>query len=244
MISLKNKKIVDLTAEIVSRVTRLDGSVEEGVRDVYNMPWLVEETVNELDLTIEHLVGANRGTVAEWPIGPVSGHMGSHIQLGIGHNDNWTGLPEGMLGIWDMPLSAYYGEAVVCDLDHLKAEPILPEHLSNVREGDIVLMRSNKDGDDQPWIEGDTAYWLAEEMKIKMLGVGVPGIAWETKMHATEPENCPTHRAMTGNNIPIVYPLSNIEALKQERVFFLSLPLNVERMEGTWVRAIAIEDAV
>jgi kynurenine formamidase len=243
MITLENRKIVDLSAELVSRVARLDGSVEEGVRDVYGMPWIVEETVNEMDGTIEHLVGANRGTVAEWPIGPVSGHMGSHIQLGIGHNDNWTGLPEGMLGIWDMPLSAYYGDACVCDLDHLKAEPILPEHLANVREGDIVLMTSCWADDDQPWIEGDTAWWLAEEMKIKMLGVGVPGISWETNMDAPEPENCPTHRAMTGNNIPIVYPLSNIESLKQERVFFLSLPLNVERMEGTWVRAIAIEDA-
>ena len=47
---------------------------------------------------------------------------------------------------------------------------------------------------------------------------------------------------MTGNNIPIVYPLDNLQALTQERVFFLSLPLNVESMEGTWVRAIAIED--
>ena len=47
---------------------------------------------------------------------------------------------------------------------------------------------------------------------------------------------------MTGNNIPITYPLSNIETLTQERVFFMSLPLNVERMEGTWVRAIAIEE--
>jgi kynurenine formamidase len=242
MISLKGKKLVDLSQELVSRVTRLDGTVEEGTKDVYNFPWIVEETVNELDLTIEHLVGSNRGTVKDWPIGPPSGHMGSHIQLGIGHNDNWTGLPEGMLGIWDVPLDTYFGEAVVCNLDDVKGGPILPEHLKNVREGDIVLMHSCHDGDDQPWIEGDTAYWLAEEMKIKMLGVGVPGIAWETKMHDPEPENCPTHRAMTGNNIPIVYPLSNIETLKQERVFFLSLPLNVERMEGTWVRAIAIED--
>ena len=46
-----------------------------------------------------------------------------------------------------------------------------------------------------------------------MLAVGVPGIGWETKMHDPEPENCPTHRAMTGNNIPIAYPLSNIESL-------------------------------
>ena len=94
----------------------------------------------------------------------------------------------------------------------------------------------------QPELEGETAYWLAEEKKIKMLGVGVPGISWETKMDEPEPENCPTHRAMTGNNIPIVYPLSNIDSLKSDRVFFISLPLNVERMEGTWVRAIAIEE--
>ena len=42
---------------------------------------------------------------------------------------------------------------------------------------------------------------------------------------------------MTGANIPIVYPLVNIETLERDRCFFMSLPLNVERMEGTWVRA-------
>ena len=75
-----------------------------------------------------------------------------------------------------------------------------------------------------------------------MLCVGVPGISWETNTQAPEPTNSPTHRAMTGNNIPITYPLSNVETLTKERVFFMSLPLNVERMEGTWVRAIAIEE--
>lgn len=244
MLDLENRRIVDLSQELVSYVTRIDGSVEEGVRDVYDMPWIVEETINEKDGTMEHLVGANQGTMAAWPYGHLSGHMGSHIQLGIGHNDNWTGLPDGMLGIWEAPLSMYYGEAVVCRLDDVKGGDILPEHLANVREGDIVLLTSCWADDDQPTLVGDTAYWLAEEMKIKMLGVGVPGISWETEMHAPEPNNCPTHRAMTGNNIPIVYPLSNIDALNQERVFFISLPLNVERMEGTYVRAIAIEDAV
>ena len=243
MISLEGHRIVDLSWELVSRVTRMDQTVEEGKRDVYNMPWIVEETYNERDGTIEHLVACNQGTVAAWPVGGVSGHMGSHVQLGIGHNDTWTGLPEGMKGIWEMPVDAYFGEACVCKLDDLKGEPILPEHLSNVREGDVVLMGSTNSGDDIPWIEGDTAYWLAEEKKIKMLGAGVPGIRWETKSLDPEPDNCPTHRAMTGNNIPIVYPLVNIEALNRDRCFFLSLPLNVERMEGTWVRAIAIEEA-
>lgn len=243
MISLEGHRIVDLSWELVSRVTRMDQTVEEGKRDVYNMPWIVEETYNEKDGTIEHLVACNVGTVASWPVGGVSGHMGSHVQLGIGHNDNWTELPDGMKGIWEMPVDTYYGEACVCQLDHLQGEPILPEHLSNVRDGDIVIMGSTNRDDDVPWIEGDTAYWLAEEKKIKALCVGVPGIRWETRQLDPEPDNCPTHRAMTGNNIPIVYPLVNIENLKRDRCFFMSLPLNVERMEGTWVRAIAIEEA-
>ncbi len=242
MISLKGQRIVDLTVELISRVTRLNGTVEPGQRDVYNMPWIVEEWINEKDGTMEHLVACNEGTVAEWPIGGVSGHMGTHIQLGVGHNDNWSGLPEGMLGLWEVPIGSYYGAAAVCQLDDLKGEPILPEHLANVQEGDIVILGSQNRGEDTPWIDGDTAYWLAEEKKIKMLCPGVPGIGWETKTKDPEPENCPTHRAMTGNNIPICYPLANIEALKQDRCFFMSLPLNVERMEGTWVRAIAIEE--
>ena len=81
MISLKGHRIVDLTWELVSRVTRMDQTIEEGQRDVYNMPWIVEESYNEKDGTIEHLVACNVGTVAEWPVGGVSGHMGSHIQL-------------------------------------------------------------------------------------------------------------------------------------------------------------------
>ena len=243
MTDLTEHRIVDLSAELISRVTRLDATVEPGKRDYYNMPWIVEESINERDLTIEHLVGGNLASLPDYPVPGLSGHMGSHTQLGIGHNDNWTELPEGMLGIWEAPIGTFFGEAVVCLLDHLKGEPILPEHLSNVREGDIAILGSSyTEPNDFPWIEGDTANWLAEEMKIQMLCVGVPGISWETKTQDPEPTNSPTHRAMTGNNIPITYPLSNIETLTQERVFFMSLPLNVERMEGTWVRAIAIEE--
>ena len=243
MTYLSGYRVVDLSAELISQVTRLDATVEPGKRDVYDMPWIVEETINEKDLTIEHLIGGNLASLPDYPIAGLSGHMGSHTQLGIGHNDNWTELPEGMRGIWEMPIDTFYGEAVVCKLDHIKGQPIRPEHLSNVRQGDIVILgSSHTEADDFPWLEGDTADWLAEEMKIQMLCVSVPGISWETNTQAPEPTNSPTHRAMTGNNIPITYPLSNVETLTKERVFFMSLPLNVERMEGTWVRAIAIEE--
>ncbi len=69
MISLEGHRIIDLSWELVSRVTRMDQTVEEGRRDVYNMPWIVEETYNEHDGTIEHLVACNVGTVAAWPVG-------------------------------------------------------------------------------------------------------------------------------------------------------------------------------
>ena len=239
MINLEGYRVVELSAKFASTVYRLDTSVDEGGTDVYNLPWYLEDQVNPEDSSIEQLVGHQAGDPV-WPI-PPSGHHGSHIQLGIGHNDNWSGLPAGMLGLWDMPVNTYFGEAAVCYFDDLKGQPILPEHLGNVQEGDIVLMGSPH-AEDSPWIDGDTAYWLAEEKKIKLLAVGVPGIGWETKTKAPEPENCPTHRAMTGNNIPIAYPLSNIESLTKDRVFYMSIPLNVERMEGTWIRAVAIED--
>ncbi|MED5346346.1 MAG: cyclase family protein, partial [Pseudomonadota bacterium] len=181
MTNLSGYRVVDLSAELISQVTRLDASVEPGKRDVYDMPWIVEETINEKDLTIEHLIGGNLASLPDYPIAGLSGHMGSHTQLGIGHNDNWTELPEGMRGIWEMPIDTFYGEAVVCKLDHIKGQPIRPEHLSNVRQGDIVILgSSHTEADDFPWLEGDTADWLAEEMKIQMLCVGVPGISWET----------------------------------------------------------------
>ena len=240
MINLEDYRVVELTAEFKSRVYRLDTRVEEGAGDTYNLPWHLEDQINPDDSSIEQLIGVKIGDPV-WPNGAPSGHHGSHIQLGVGHNDNWSGLPDGMLGLWDMPIDTYYGEAAVCFFDDLKGEPILPEHLSNVKEGDIVLMGSPY-SEDPPWIDGATAYWLAEEKKIKMLAVGIPGIGWETRTKDPEPDNCPTHRAMTGNNIPIAYPLANIESLTKDRVFYISLPLNVEQMEGTFIRALAIED--
>ena len=39
---------------------------------------------------------------------------------------------------------------------------ILPKHLSNVEEGDIVLMSSPFEGLEQPWLSKETAKWLVK----------------------------------------------------------------------------------
>ena len=59
----------------------LDATVEPGKRDVYDMPWIVEETINEKDPTIEHLIGGNLASLPDYPIAGLSGHMGSHLSL-------------------------------------------------------------------------------------------------------------------------------------------------------------------
>ena len=76
MTNLSGYRVVDLSAELISQVTRLDATVEPGKRDVYDMPWIVEETINEKDLTIEHLIGGNLASLPDYPIAGLSGHMG------------------------------------------------------------------------------------------------------------------------------------------------------------------------
>jgi kynurenine formamidase len=80
------------------------------------------------------------------------------------------------------------------------------------------------------------------EKGIKMLAAQMPGLAWETDAKLPPPHNSPTHRNLLGNNIPLTYPLANVETLKKERVFYIGLPLSVERMDASWIRAIALEE--
>ncbi len=47
---------------------------------------------------------------------------------------------------------------------------------------------------------------------------------------------------MLGNNIPVCYPLVNLDKLKKDRAFYIGMPLSVERLEGCWVRALAVEE--
>ncbi|MBV33046.1 MAG: hypothetical protein CMK36_06355, partial [Porticoccaceae bacterium] len=198
-------------------------------------------------------------------------HLGSHVQAGKGHISHWKGAPKEMKGIWEMDLHTFMGEAAVCNLPHLKpkaveeesnypkeypkkkfwlpkAEPgdirgqeILPEHLDNVQKGDIVLMTSPFSGLEQPWLSSRTAKWLIEDRKIKMLGLGYPGIEWQYDLKVAAPDNSPIRRMLLGANIPIVHPLVNIENVSSDRVFFYGAPLNVPKLEASFVRAVAFE---
>lgn len=253
MFDLNKYRMVDLSPRMVARIKRLNGDIEEGNSDHYGLPWVLEEGVAEYDNTKYTWVGGWRDDkVWKWRL---SGHFGSHTEGGKGHLDHWEGLPDDVKGLWEYPLETFIGPAAVCNLSSLdpvkakddegktvlKGQAITPDHLSNVREGDIVLMGSDHKDSEAPYIPAATAAWLAEK-KIKMLAAQAPGIIWETDAKAPQPNNSPTHRNMLGNNIPITYPLVNITSLKNDRAFYIGFPLSVERLEASWIRAIALEE--
>lgn len=198
-------------------------------------------------------------------------HNGSHIQGGKGHISHWKGVPTDMKGLWELPLDTFIGEAAVCNLDYLKpvevidqsdypkeytkrkffqltADPgdmrgqeILPDHLDNIQKGDIVLMTSPFKGLEQPWLSSRTVDWLIKDRAIKMIGFGYPGIEWQYDLKVAAPKNSPIRRMFLGANIPIAHPLVNIETLSSDRVFYYGMPLNVPKLEASFVRAVAFE---
>ncbi len=253
MLNLDKYHIVDLSPRMIARIKRLNGEIEEGNKDVTGLPWVLEEGLAPYDNTLFTWVGGWPGDEV-WPY-RISGHFGSHTEGGKGHMDHWEGLPGDVKGLWEYPLETFMGPAAVCNLSALRpskeaaggedstwrGQAITPAHLSHVRKGDIVLMCSPYRGNEQPYLPAETSEWLASK-GIKMLGVEMPGVVWEVDFDAPQPRNSPTHRNLLGNNIPITYPLVNVHKLRRERVFYIGLPLNVERMDATWVRAIALEE--
>lgn len=253
MFDLNTHRVVDLSPRMVARIKRLNGDIEEGKPDMFGLPWILEEGVAEYDDTLFTWIGGWKGDKV-WPV-RISGHFGSHTEGGKGHLDHWEGLPDNVLGVWEYPLETFMGPAAVCDLTPvkpiegendkgekiMKGQDITPDHLSNVQTGDIVLMWSPYRGSEMPVLPGDTANWLADR-KIKMLAIEMPGVAWETHAQGDQPNNSLTHRAMLGNNIPITYPLVNVSTLTKDRVFYIGLPLSVEQLEATWIRAVAFEE--
>ncbi len=120
-------------------------------------------------------------------------------------------------------------------------QEILPEHLQNIQIGDIVLMTSPFEGLQRPWLSKNTSEWLIKDRKIKMLGLGLPGIEWQYDLKKPAPNNSPIRRMFLGANCPITYPLVNIENITASRVFYTGMPFKWKKFEACFVRAVAFE---
>ncbi|MAW47822.1 MAG: hypothetical protein CBB90_08540 [Gammaproteobacteria bacterium TMED30] len=266
MISFDGYRAIDLSPRIKARVHRVDGSIEEGTSDPYGKPWVMQEGRFPGDNSLFTLYSAPKDD-AVWHQERMTSHHGAHVQGGKGHIDHWPGMPADMRGLWEMPLETFVGPASVVNLDHLepradddseryplgegfkmksqkgdlRGQEILPEHLGQIDQGDIVLMTSCYEGLQQPWLSEQTAHWLIKDRKIRMLGLQASGVQWQYALKVSAPENSPIRRLLLGANVPIAHPLVNIDTLKQGRVFYFGLPLNTPKSEASFIRAIAFE---
>ena len=264
--SFDGHRVIDLSPRIKARVHRIDGTIEEGNNDPYGKPWVMQEGHFAGDNSLFTLYVAPRGDDV-WDRGRMTSHNGSHVQGGKGHISHWENISADMKGLWEMPLETFVGNAAICNLENLnpieisepeqyprgsgyklRSEPgdirgqeIKPEHLSNINEGDIVLMTSPFERLEQPWLSSETTKWLIEDRKIKMLGLSASGIDWQYDGKVPSPDNSPIRRLLLGANVPISHPLVNIETIKSDRVFYFGVPLNMSKFEASFIRAIAFE---
>jgi kynurenine formamidase len=166
----------------------------------------------------------------------------------------------GGAGLEDMAVDAWIGEGTVVDLSDLGVESggVTAEHLQaraqHVREGDIVLLRTDWDlrSDVETrefWTTGpftcrDAAEWLAAR---KPKAVGYDYAADEPlRIDPEHPqrfarEEHTTHDVFFPRDIRVIEYLANLRAIQAERFLFVALPLKVAGGDGSPVRAVAIE---
>jgi len=152
--------------------------------------------------------------------------------------------------IENLVLEKCVGPAQVIDLTFVKPRDLITvEHLAPYAEkigpGSRLLLKTGWSAwadrpeyrNHLPRISLPLAEWLAER-KIALLGVETPAVA---DVNSKE-ELTVVHQALLGAEIVIVEGLANLDALRQQEVTFIALPLKLEGGDGSPVRAIAIED--
>jgi kynurenine formamidase len=159
-------------------------------------------------------------------------------------------LPDG-LGIEKIDLNKCVGEALVVDLSHKAPNSIITindlESIANaIQSSTRVLFRTDwgehADQDDYrthfPRISAKLAQWLVDK-GVLLIGLETPSVA------SLRPENLDeltqVHQILLMGDVIIVEGLTNLKLLPNT-VEFVALPLKLENIDGSPVRAIAIID--
>ena len=216
MIDLRNYRVIDLSAELHPGVLKVNGEYIHS-REARRLE--IRQFIYAPDKAFMHWVETET-------------HIGTHVEMPAHYVENGKSSSE-------MPIETFMGEAILLKFDFLRPQngrgvPIRIEHLDKVRRDDIVLMWSPYKGAESPYISCEAAKWLAEKC-IKLLGVQNIGVEESYASMAT-------HRNLLENDIPIIEGLVNLDAISNERIFYIGLPLRIASLDSSWIRAIALEE--
>jgi kynurenine formamidase len=147
----------------------------------------------------------------------------------------------------ELPLDAFWGEAIVVDCSH-SAEDVRPLDVETfrralatdghtLRRGDIVLVQLMREGQDvYCGFDAELSQFLVDG-GVKLVGVdrGTPD--------CPHLKDKPAHVILLRNDVLIVEGLRNLDALKGRRFTFLGLPLKIRGGTGSPIRAVAMVDS-
>lgn len=174
-------------------------------------------------------------------------HLYSHAGT---HMDAQTHFAAGPETIDQIPLEHCMGPAWVVKLDGLQPKALIAiAHLGTVatkfQAGESLLLRTDWSRhvdnpqyyrDYFPRLGEELARWCVEK-KVNLLGVEPPSVADVNNRE----ELTRIHRILLGGGVTIVEGLTNLDALREPRVFFAALPLKIDGGDGCPCRAFALE---
>jgi len=186
-------------------------------------------------------------------------HIHSHAFTHV--DPPFHALPDGK-SLDQMPLETFMGRAIIVDLSYKKDdEGITAEDLERrgqkIQQGDIAIMMTRYDERcsikdrrfwlQSPYMEKSACEWLIDR-GIKAYGLDfVPDYC--IRYYTREPRGCvknkeefTTHMTFLPRGIGIIEYLCNLGALQKDVVQLFALPLKIVGLDGSPVRAIAIEE--
>jgi arylformamidase len=145
-----------------------------------------------------------------------------------------------------IPIGRLMGPAIVLDFRRKEVnEPIGKEELQragDVQVGDRVLIMTGRHtqyrtprSHDRPYLTEEAVRWLVEDRAIACLGTDSSGF------EVRGVQTYPNHRILNNAGVPVLECLTNLVELRAQRIFLIALPLPVEGLDASPVRAIAIE---
>ncbi len=169
----------------------------------------------------------------------IGSHTGTHVNAPIHFIEKGVGVGE-------LPVEQFIGEAVVLDLSHKPPGSAISRDDLNrygdfVKKDDIVLLFTGMSLHwDEEWartnytyLSDDGAEWLVKK-GVKVVGIDFLSVE---KFGAKEPK---THRILLGNGVAIIESISSeLRHLIGKRILLICLPIKIKGSDGAPARAIA-----
>ena len=217
MIDLTKYRVIDLSYELLPGERRVDGTYKHG------------ETWVDRPIEVQEFMAYG----ARMHFIQAQTHLGTHCEA------TYKYLEEGPDAA-GMRLESYLGEAVYCDFSDRKGgDTITAEDFQRegVKQGDGVLIRTDAElRGDLPYMTNESLDWLIAT-GIKLLASGGNLLYGETY-----PDHLGAEKKLLECGIPTIDALYNLSEIRKKRVFFIALPVKMQRVTASWTRAIALEE--